>query len=306
MPAVIMRTSTADKVRQRLMPLADIHEGFDVPEYGTWVPWLITRSELFRYIPEKLCTVSAGGWPKCQFTLFGVTANFAFNFVIHPERRLLGLQFNEPDSETIEDSFRATSARLREHLGEPNAVNHPGFPHSLWRDDRVWVNHKAGVPDPPAVRSHTLEIHYHAGRPRAWVGPGERTLAEVKRLLNLLPGVEVVEIGCRPEHTGIGITIGFLPSLARVAFTTQNANILLQVCIHDYRVANGELNEHDPAAVLYRMDIPGRRDPEPGGYSTRLQILGIGLTNDLRELGLLGDDEAERLLARFNNHEHEA
>ena len=285
------------------MPLSQLHDEIEVPEYATRIPWLITRSELATYVPAAF-TTSSGGWPKLRFTLLGVTADYGFNFVSHPESKLLEVRFDEPDHEDIEEAFRATSAALREHLGNPNQVDHPEYHNLWWRDDHVWVHHSANVPeDPTAKRRHSLSVYYHTGVPRAWVDKSERTLTQVKRLLNLMPGVEVSQVWCRPGYTGLDLAVGSLPSLARLAHMACSANFRLQVGIDAYREANGGLARHDPAGILYRIEIRGPREPEPGGFVTTLQILGIELADDLREQGLLEEEEARRLIAKFNNHE---
>jgi|GEM_PF-3034841 len=285
------------------MTLASLHDGIDIPEYASRVPWLITQAELLRYVPQEALSISPGGWPLLQFTCLGVPAAFAFNFVNHPEFKLLGVQFNEPAPENIERVFRDTSAVLRVRLGDPNAVDQPDCHHLMWRDGRVWVDYSAGVPESVrAEQRHSLSIWYHSGVPRAWVPPKEWTLGQVKNLLNLLPGVEVVEVHCSPDHTYLGFASQSLQSLARLAHTARDANVRLTVGVNAYREANGGLQREDPAVILYRIEVPGRREAKSEESSTTLQILGIYLSKDLREQGLLGEDEAEQLVMRFNNH----
>jgi hypothetical protein len=284
--------------------LTQLHDGIEVPEHATRVPWLITEPRLGEYLPTGALAASRGGWPQLQFTLLGVNATFGFDFVTHPEARLLAVAFDSPACEDIGKVFGANSAALRDRLGDPNAVDLPGHHHLMWRDERVWVDYSAGVPEcPSAERRHRLSVYYHAGRPRAWVPTGERTLAEVKRLLNQMPGVEVIEIVGPPAHKTLSLAVRSPTSLARLAHITGWANVRFGVSVDEYRKANGGLNKSDPAGILYRIEIPGLREPEPNEPATTLQILGIYLADDLREQGILEEDEARRLEMMFNNHE---
>lgn len=288
------------------MNLTHLHDGIEVPEYATCVPWLITEPQLREYLPAGALATSRGGWPLLTFTLLGVSATFGFNFVWHPESRLLGVQFDAPTGADIDAVFAANATALRSRLGEPNAVNHPDFHHLMWRDNRVSVNYSACVPENSnAARTHRLSVNFHAGKPRAWVPANEHTLAEVKRLLNLMPGVEVVQILGPPAHKTLSLAISSPQSLARIAHSTAWANVRLGVGIDQYREANGELSAYDPAGILYHVHIDGPREPEPNGTSTTLQILGLYLAADLRELGILTEGDADRLRLMFNNNEDE-
>lgn len=285
------------------MSLTELHDGIEVTEFAARVPWLITRSDLFRYLPAHALTESAGGWPQLPFTLLGVTATFAFNFVTHPEGRLLEVAFSEPADETTDSTFRTNSAALSDRLGPPNAVDNPNHYHLMWRDSRVWIDYSAVVPERQgAERRHELSVYFHAGWPRAWFPDRERTLAEVKRLLGLMPGVEVVQIALTPIHTTLHLSVHSPISLARFAHIAGWANVGLRVGIDEYRQANGELTTDDPRGIIYRIEVSGPRGPEPEVHASNLQILGIHLADDLRKQGILGEDEARRLVKAFNNH----
>ncbi len=283
--------------------LVGLHDGIEIPEYSTHIPWLIDKPELCKYVPAEALAVSDGHWPQLQFTLLGVPATYSFNFVTHPESKLLEVQFYQPALEDIEDAFRKASDALRECLGPPNEIDRPEYHRLLWRDDKVWVDLDAGVPEDPSVpRIHKLRVVFHAGSPRAWIGKNEPTLTQVKRLINLMPEVEVVEVLCKPAHTGLSIRIKNPSSLARLAHVGHAANVRMNVWLDEYRLANGELSKHDPSGILYHLDIRGPREPEPDGHTTTLQRLGIYLVDELRDLGLLENQEASKLEMAFNNH----
>lgn len=285
------------------MTLTQLHDGIGVPEYATRVPWLITEPQLGEYFPAGALVRSRGAWPQLQFTLLGVNATFGFDFLTHPEFRLLAVAFDASVGEDIGEVFGANSAALRDRLGDPNAVNLPDH-QLMWRDERVWVNYSASVPErPDTERKHRLSVCYHAGRPRAWVPACERTLAQVKRLLNLMPGVEVIEIVGPPAYKTLSLAIRSPASLARLAHMTGWANVRFGVTVDEYRKANSGLSKSDPSGILYRVEIPGPRDPRPNAPATTLQILGINLVHDLQEQGILEEDEARRLQVMFSNHE---
>jgi hypothetical protein len=286
------------------MSLSQLHDGINVPECLVRIPWLTTRSELFDFIPRIFFKTTAGGWPQLRFTLLGVTAHLAFNFVSHPESFLLGVEFSQPDGDAIEAAYRDTAEMLRKHLGEPNEVNSPEFFHLRWRDDRVSVDHSASVPENPlSLRRHELRVYYHAGKPRAWVSSNERTLTQVKRLFNSMPGVEVVEVWASPAQTVFSLALRSRRSLAWLAHMACWANVNIQLCFDGYKETNEGLKVDDPSSILHRVTVLGPREPEPGGYSTTLQIVGIYLADYLLERGVLDKAETRRLTAAFNNHE---
>jgi hypothetical protein len=283
------------------MTLASLHSGIDVPEYATHIPWLITEAELSERFPAGALCTSPGGWLQLRFTILGVNAVFGFNFVSHPEGRLLKVQFCAPAGPEVDEVFAANAATLRGELGEPNSVDLPDCHHLRWGDDRVSVDYSAGQPeDPAAVRTHKLAVFFHAGFPRAWVPPAEPTLAEVKRLLNLLPGIEVSVVRRWSKWATLGLTVRALESVARLAHLSAAANVRFQVGPNDYRTVS--VSRSDPTGVLYSLHFPAPWEPEPGGEPTALQILGICLVGDLREQGLIEEDEARRPTMAFNNH----
>ncbi len=154
------------------MTLDCVHDGFDIPEYGVRVRWLVTRGELCdAHLPGVLSTPD-GGWPLLRFTCLGVAAAFRFNFVTHPESRLLGLRSDDATPEDIDRVFRGNAATPRDRLGEPNEGNWPDSRNLMWRDGRVRVHYWAGERDGAETgRRHSLSVSFHAGKPRAWVPP---------------------------------------------------------------------------------------------------------------------------------------
>lgn len=285
------------------MPLSQLHDGIDVPEYLVRIPWLITRAELYDFIPRMFFKTSAGGWPKLRFTLLGVTADFAFNFVSHPESRLLGVVRSGSDDDPIDELFSQAAPVLRDRLGNPPAVDFPDH-HQMWRDDHVWVNHSVSVPEERhEAKGYRLEMYYHAGKPRDWVNSKERTLIQVKRLFKSMPGVKVIEVWASPAQTVFGLDVRSRRSLAWLAHLACWANVNIQLCIDGYKETNGGLKGDDPSSILYRVTIPGQREPESGGFSTTFQIVGIYLVDYLLARGLLDNDEAHQLTSAFNNHE---
>jgi hypothetical protein len=123
----------------------------------------------------------------------------------------------------------------------------------------------------------------------------DESLAQVKRLLSLLPGVEVVWIQQTPALTRLGLAVRSPHSLARLAHIALAANVLLVVEI-DFRWQG---NEDDPECVRYDLRIP--RDCEPNDPPSSLEIVGIYLARSLRKSGRLTSIEANDLLREWNS-----
>jgi hypothetical protein len=104
--------------------LDTLKDGFFVPEFEVFVPWLVTKKELFSLIPEREFSISAGGfWPQLRFTLLGFDALFGLNFVTDPNSRLVEVQYCNYHRRKLRRSFRTSARALRKELGVPNLVN---------------------------------------------------------------------------------------------------------------------------------------------------------------------------------------
>ena len=104
--------------------LESLMDGFVVPEYGVFIPWFVTKNELFSLIPEKEFTISSGGhWPELKFTLLGFEALFALNLVSDSQGRLVEVQFCNYRKRKLRRTFRTSVRVLRRELGIPNRVN---------------------------------------------------------------------------------------------------------------------------------------------------------------------------------------
>jgi hypothetical protein len=103
-----------------------LQNGFDVPSFEVFVPWHITKTELYELIPKKHFSVSAGGfWPQLEFSLFGLVALFGFNFVSSTKGELTEIQLCTYHSRRLRRIFRKSAHVLVEALGTPNLVNIP-------------------------------------------------------------------------------------------------------------------------------------------------------------------------------------
>jgi hypothetical protein len=120
------------------------------------------------------------------------------------------------------------------------------------------------------------------------------SLEQVKRLLGLLPGVEVVWTQQSPSLVRLGLAVRSPRSLARLAHITYAANVLLVVEVDwGWR---GKVD--DPECVRYDLRIPP--NPERTEPPTTLQIVGIYLARDLKATQLLDAEEADRLQEAWN------
>ncbi len=123
----------------------------------------------------------------------------------------------------------------------------------------------------------------------------DESLAQVKRLLGLMPSVEVVWTRKTPAHIRFGLKVRSPGSLARLAHITLSANVLLVV-----EVAWGwQGAEDDPACVRYDLRVPC--DPEPYDPPSSLEVVGIYLVRYLKKSGQLPRSEADGLLRTWNS-----
>src|SRR5262245_16330026 len=149
--------------------LVSLHTGILVREYGVHVPWLITEPELYQLIPQSAFAISDGGWPMLQMTLLGVTGEFGFNFGTHPEGKLLELCLSNHDESSLRQTFRDTSAILRNSLGTPNVVDFPDE-HLRWHngwlsvDNAIETGHLCRTGQD--VTYHSLSVFASFGMPR--------------------------------------------------------------------------------------------------------------------------------------------
>lgn len=122
----------------------------------------------------------------------------------------------------------------------------------------------------------------------------EQVAAEVKRLLGLLPGVEVTWVQKTPTLVRLGLAIRDQRSLSLLAHVTVAANVPLHVetdwaCpgVHD-----------NPECVRYDLRVPVEAAPcEP---PSTLQLVGGMLAQQLKQRGLLDSREADGLLRAWN------
>ncbi len=148
------------------MFLEQLHHGILVPEYSLSVPWLVSPRSLYRYIPRKHFRFSPAGWPLLRFTCLGINAEFGFNFVSHPEGRLVSLQMIVDDSPI--STRDGVPTQLLDALGRPNRNETNYF---RWFDDQIVVDCCVCVrrrnPEDPFVYEYSkIEICYSA----SWLG----------------------------------------------------------------------------------------------------------------------------------------
>jgi len=156
------------------MSLESYHPGVVVPEHSVTVPWLVSRRSLYRYIPRKHFRMSAGNWPVLEFTCVGVTREFAFNFVAHPDSKLVGIQMLVDEIPIPTEN--AVPTELLRHLGSPRRRDTHIF---RWWDDEIVVDCSVALerrqPHEPKVYSFSeLNICYSAGLPFHWNHPEVR------------------------------------------------------------------------------------------------------------------------------------
>jgi len=117
----------------------NLSDGIAVERLGVSIPWLVTKDELFRLIPESEFHISEGGcWPMLRFKLLGFSAVWGFNFVSRGGGRLVELQFRNCNYHTPKRSYRRSHSHLQRALGKPGMVD--GTWQQTWRVGRIWID----------------------------------------------------------------------------------------------------------------------------------------------------------------------
>ena len=122
----------------------------------------------------------------------------------------------------------------------------------------------------------------------------EDSFNQVKWLLGLMPGVEVVWAQHASSDARLGLAVRSPSTLALLAHFTLAANVTLAVEV-DWQW-KGE--QDDPECIRY--DLRVSREPEPYDPPSRLQIVGFYLVRYLKESGQLAPNEADGLLRAWN------
>ena len=120
------------------------------------------------------------------------------------------------------------------------------------------------------------------------------SLAHVKRLLGLLPGVTLVWTQKTPTVLRLGLAIKDNCSLATLAHVAVAANVPINV-----EVAWDCPGGHDePDCVRYDWRVP--IETVPFDPPSNLQLVGGMFARKLKDRGLLKAKEADRLLRGWN------
>jgi hypothetical protein len=122
----------------------------------------------------------------------------------------------------------------------------------------------------------------------------DESLAHVKRLLGLLPGVDLAWVQKTPSLIRLGLTIRAPRSLAVLAHVAVAANVPLHVEV-DWE-CRGE--HDDPECVRYDLRVP--IDTVPFQPPSNLQLVGGMLARKLKDCGALDAKEADRLLRAWS------
>lgn len=122
----------------------------------------------------------------------------------------------------------------------------------------------------------------------------DESLVHVKRLLGLLPGVEIAWVQKTDTRLRLGLAINDPRSLSVLAHIVVAANVSLNVEV-DWHCPGGH---DDPACVRYDWRIPIETETyEP---PSNLQKIGGMLAATLKDRGVLPQAEADQLLRAWN------
>ncbi|QEG28793.1 hypothetical protein GobsT_35800 [Gemmata obscuriglobus] len=141
----------------------------------------------------------------------------------------------------------------------------------------------------------------HPGAPHTRVPPGEVALREVSRLVELLTGVTLTRLQCSPRGTCLDLSVSDPQSLAWLAHDMCANDVRFLATVDWCRLSCRGTLRAEPGDIVYQAEFPGPREAGPGESPTALQILGIGLTHELRDRGTLKEQEATWLLELFHN-----
>jgi hypothetical protein len=139
--------------------------GIPVYEQGTVVPWLVPLSELGKYLPSNEMTYSIAGWPQFRFTLFGITAVYAFDFVTDPKERLIAVQYYNDRPRSRVNSYRRFDKALCSCYGMPNTAGTEI--HRVWDGGVVIVFNHLTVgrnPNTGDAKYHACDLRYEGTR----------------------------------------------------------------------------------------------------------------------------------------------
>jgi hypothetical protein len=120
------------------------------------------------------------------------------------------------------------------------------------------------------------------------------SLAHVKRLLGLLPGVKLTWVQKGPTLVRLGLAVDDPKSLAILAHVVVAANVPMNV-----EVAWDCPGGHDdPGCIRYDWRVP--IESSPFDPPSNLQLIGGMLARKLKDRGQLSADEADQLLRAWN------
>ncbi|MCY2963987.1 MAG: hypothetical protein NT069_10140 [Planctomycetota bacterium] len=120
------------------------------------------------------------------------------------------------------------------------------------------------------------------------------SLVQLKRLLLLLPGVELAWLQSRRSVARIGLAVTDLHSLAILAHVSRDANV--ELCVEVDWSCTGKPDD-DPNCVRYDLRLP--IESAPYLPPSKVQMVGGFLAKKLRKRGLLPAGEADQLLLEW-------
>jgi hypothetical protein len=119
------------------MSLELLHTGIPVPEFSTTVPWGISESELYSYIPASQLRGATEHSPSLLFSCLGVRAEFQFDVYTNPDGKFSGVRLCDIDSPSHSYKITDLSTKVVENLGTPHMRSNTRV---QWYDDFIVVD----------------------------------------------------------------------------------------------------------------------------------------------------------------------
>lgn len=121
----------------KISPLSQFHKGVAFEDISLIIPWHITQPDFLDLVPRDKITSANSDWICGDFTLFGIAATYAFNFIAFPDPLFHEVQVCDSDPRTLAITFLRFAESIKQSLGEPTREFKK---HVRWHDRFIVVD----------------------------------------------------------------------------------------------------------------------------------------------------------------------